>query len=231
MKKIKIYSEIIYVLAIIILSLAVAMITTTNFGVSMIVAPAYILSLKFEALSFGQCEYIVQGILILIYCIIVRKIKPIFFTSFLTGIIYGMVLDLWRYLVPHFNPAVTPPGSLPIQLNIVYFIIGMLLTSLSVSMFFRTYLLPQVYDFFVKGVSEKYGFDRNKFKTAYDISFMLISCILSLILFKKLVGVGCGTVIMAFCNGTIIGFFGKLTDKYISVEPYFKKSSDFFAIT
>ena len=46
MKKIKIYSEIIYLLSIIIISFSVAMLSAVDFGISMIVAPAYILSEK-----------------------------------------------------------------------------------------------------------------------------------------------------------------------------------------
>ena len=54
MKKIHIHSETLYIAAVVLLSFAVAMISSTGFGVSMIVAPAYILSLKVGWLSFGQ---------------------------------------------------------------------------------------------------------------------------------------------------------------------------------
>ena len=43
MKKLTLYSEILYVLSIVLLALAVAILTAADFGVSMIVAPAYIL--------------------------------------------------------------------------------------------------------------------------------------------------------------------------------------------
>ena len=41
-RKLKIPSEVVYILAVALLSLAVAMLTAANFGVSMIVAPAYL---------------------------------------------------------------------------------------------------------------------------------------------------------------------------------------------
>ena len=53
MKKIKISSEITYFLAIALLSLAVAILSAADFGISMIVAPAYLLSLKTGVFSFG----------------------------------------------------------------------------------------------------------------------------------------------------------------------------------
>lgn len=72
MKKITLYSEAIYVAALLMLSLAVAMISCTGYGVSMIVAPAYILSLRFpEIFTFGQAEYVIQGVLFIVFCLLV----------------------------------------------------------------------------------------------------------------------------------------------------------------
>lgn len=60
-KKVTLHSETVYLFAILILSFAVAMVSAADFGVSMIVAPAYILSLAVDALTFGQSEYILQA--------------------------------------------------------------------------------------------------------------------------------------------------------------------------
>ena len=68
MKKIHIHSETVYIAAVVLLSFAVAMISSTGFGVSMIVAPAYILSLKVGWLSFGQAEYVIQAGLFAVPC-------------------------------------------------------------------------------------------------------------------------------------------------------------------
>ena len=57
-RKIKISGEVAYFAAIILLSLAVAILSAADFGISMIVAPAYLLSLKTSILSFGQAEYV-----------------------------------------------------------------------------------------------------------------------------------------------------------------------------
>lgn len=230
MKKIKISSEAVYVIAILVLSLAVAMISSTGFGVSMIVAPAYIISLKVGFLTFGQAEYVVQGILFILFCLLNKRFKPIYLSSFLTGIVYGAFLDLWRKIIPHFNPDITAVGSLPMMLKIVYFICGMLLTALSIALFFRTYLYPQVYDFFVKGISSRYSINTTRFKMSFDASFLVIAVILSLVLFKRLNGIGIGTVIMTCFNGMLIGLFGKLIDKYSVISPYFKSLSKKFII-
>ncbi len=230
MKKIKIYEEFAYLFATVFLAFAVAMISTTGCGLSMIVSPAYILSQKVSFLTFGQSEYVVQGIMFVVFCILMKKVKLIYLSSFITGLIYGAVLDLWQIVIPHFNPDITPVGSLPFALRVVYFVLGMVLTSFTIAIYFKVYLYPQIYDFFVKGVSEKFGIKLSKFKTAYDLAFLVISVIMSLVLFGEFVGVGIGTLIMAVCNGTIIGFFSKLLDKYCVFEPRFKKLSKYFEI-
>ena len=67
-KKLTIHSELVYVLSIIILSFSVAMVSAADFGLSMIVSPAYILSQKLEFLTFGQSEYVVQAFMFIIFC-------------------------------------------------------------------------------------------------------------------------------------------------------------------
>ena len=78
MKKTTLPSEGAYIAAMALISLAVAMVAASNFGVSMIVGPAYILSLRFPALSFGQWEYVIQGGLFAAMCLILRRVRPVF---------------------------------------------------------------------------------------------------------------------------------------------------------
>jgi len=228
--KITVYSECTYLLSIIILSFAVAMISATDLGLSMIVAPAYIVSQKLTFLTFGQCEYILQGVLFVVFCLLMKKVKTVYFSSFLTCIIYGAVLDLWRVVVPLFNPTVTAPGSMELWLRILLFVIGELLTAFSIALCYRTYLYPQVYDFFVKGVSERYPIDRSRLKTIFDVCCLLVACILTLLLFRKFVGIGIGTLIITAVNGVLIGMFGKLMDRYMTVKPLWPKLALVFEI-
>lgn len=229
-KKIRIPGEIVYVIANILLALAVSMVTASNFGVSMIVAPAYILSQKLTFLTFGQSEYVLQAVLIIVFCIVMKKVKLVYFSSFATCLIYGFILDMWRSVVPLFNPNVTAPGSMAMPLRITLFVAGMVLTSFAVALFFHTYLYPQVYDFFVKGVSKRYNIKLSKFKTCFDFSCLAVACIMTLVLFRKFVGVGIGTLIMTVLNGTIIGFFNKIIEKYVDTTPLAEKFAKKFEL-
>lgn len=228
-KKIVIHSETAYFAACILLSLAVAMISTTPFGLSMVVAPAYVIS-EYFGITFGQGEYIVQAVLFIVLCIVLKKFKAVYFQSFITGLIYGTILDFWRIVIPHFNPDITEVGSLPLYLQIIYFVSGVILTSFSVALFFKVYLYPQVYDFFVKAVSSHNNIKLTVFKTCFDCSCLVVAVVLSLLFFNKFVGVGFGTVLMAIFNGYIIGLFGKFFDKYFEFKPLFTAFSAKFII-
>ncbi len=228
MRKIKIYSEIIYIIALFGLTLAVAILAAADFGVSMIVAPAYIMSLKFPIFTFGQWDYIIQGILFIAFCIAMKKFKIAYLVSFITCVIYGTILDMWRAVIPALNPEITPPGSMNFWVRIVLFIVGELLTSFMVMLFFKSYIYPQVCDLFVKGIVQRYNLNQVRFKRIYDISCLALAIVLSLVLFKGFVGIGWGTVVIALATGVIMGYFGKIYDKFIETVPLFPKFEKMF---
>ncbi len=229
MKKIILSSEIIYLVAIALLSLAVAALSAADFGISMIVAPAYLLSLKTNFLTFGQAEYVIQAGVFIVLCLVLKKFKFIYLFSFGTCLLYGFVLDMWRKL-PLFDPQTTPPGSRSLTFRIILFLSGIILTSFSVALFFKTYLYPQVYDFSVKAISRRYGIRLPILKTIVDLTCLTTSFIMTLTFFGKIRGIGWGTVIMALVNGTLIGFFSNLLDRIIEFRPIFRKFSLLFVL-
>ena len=230
MKKIKIYSEVVYIIAQFGLTFAVAVLAAADFGVSMVVAPAYILNLKFPLFSFGTWGYIVQGVLFAAFCIAIKKIKPIYFMSFITCVIYGYILDMWRAVIPFLNPNITQPGEFDLWVRILMFIVGEFLTSFMVMLFFKSYIYPQVCDFVVKGIVEKYKLDQVKFKRIYDMSTLLVAIVLAQALFGGFVGIGWGTIVIALITSPLIGVFGKWYDKHVETVALFPKLEKIFEI-
>lgn len=216
-KKIRLSHEVVYVLGAVILALATAMLSAADFGLSVIVSPAYLISLKVPFLSFGQAEYVVQGILFVVFCLGMKKVKLLYFGAFLSGVIYGFILDIWRMVIPHFNPELYPPGSLPMQIRAAYFVVGFFINALGATLYFKNRYYPQVYEFFVKGISEKYQIELSRFKLCFDMAFLVITLVLMLTMFRRLVGIGVGTLIMACCNGPMIGAIGRWFDRHFQV--------------
>lgn len=228
MKKIRVSNELIYVLAVIVLSFATAMLAAADLGMSMVVAPAYIVSLKVKALTFGQAEYIVQGMLFILFCVLMKKARRLYFFSFVSGFIYGVVLDFWRMVIPHFDPERFVLGSLPLSIRIVYFIVGFLLNSLGVALYFKTYFYPQVYEFFVKGISRQFKIALPEFKIRFDMTCLVIAIVLSFSLFYGLVGIGVGTVVLALGNGALIGLYGRWMDRHLDTWDRWERLSERF---
>ncbi len=227
-KKIVVYEEIMYIIATFLLAFGVAMTAAADFGVSMVVAPAYILSLKIEALSFGAGEYVIQGILFILMCIILRGVKLKYFFAFLSCLIYGLVLDLIRLIVPFLNPEIFAPGSFDLWVRILLLAGGMIIISFSLSIAFRVYLYPQVNDYFVKVVSKKFNKKFSTFKLFYDASFLILSVGMTLILFGNFNGIGIGTIVMTVFNGWLIKLFSFITNALFEYRPIFKKAKAYF---
>ena len=92
MKKRIFYTEAAYLLGIALLALGTALMERGGFGISIVVAPAYVLHLA-TSLSFGVAEYILQGAILLLTVVLLRRARLRFFLSFVTALLYGAVLD------------------------------------------------------------------------------------------------------------------------------------------
>ncbi len=216
MKKKTFYSEISYLVGIITLALGCALMEKASFGLSMVVAPAYIIYLKlsqyFAFFTFGVTEYIFQAFLLLITMLALRSFKFSYLFSFVTTVIYGYTLN-FMMLAVSFLPYST-------AFRIVYYLFGMLLCSVGVACFIHTYLSGEVYELIAKEVPEKFHINLIKFKTAYDCISLLAAVLLSFIFFGfgEFKGVGLGTLICSFVNGFLIGKISEFMSEHFEFK-------------
>ncbi len=221
MKKRVFYTEVSYVLGLVIMAFAAAFTEKADFGMSMVVAPAYILHLKVSEFlpwfSFGVAEYIFQGVLILITIIVMRKFKLSYLFSFVTAILYGTCLDGAMALI-----SALPENTIAVR--IMWYILGTILCSFAVSLFFHTYLSPEAYELIVKEVSQRFNLNINRVKTSYDCVSVVLGIVMSFSFFGFGVfkGVGIGTVVCAFINGFLIGRFSSFLEKHFDFKNKFK---------
>ena len=208
MKKRTFYSELAYVFGLLFLAIGAALMERADFGLSTVVAPAYILHLKLSQylpfFSFGMAEYTLQAVLILLLGIVLRRFKLSYLFVFGTALLYGFLLDGVMLLT----------NMLPITMafRIVWYVLGLILCAAGVSMMFHTYLSPEAYELVVKELSVKLNADINKVKTIYDLVSSAIGIVLSFCFFGlwHFEGVNIGTIICAVVNGWMIGRFSVL---------------------
>lgn len=222
------YTELVYLFGILSLALGTALMEKANFGVSMVVAPAYLLYLKLsESLSFftfGMAEFLLQVVLLTLAIAILHKIRLSYLFSFVTAGLYGAVLDGLIFLI-----APLPVGAFAARL--VVFLGGMAFCALGVSLFFHTYISPEVYELFVKEVSAKFSINIHRFKTVYDCvscaaAIGLSFCFFGLFHFE---GVKLGTVFCALVNGFLISRFSAFLERQyvfadgLALRRYFER--------
>ena len=217
MKKSVFYTEVSYLLGLVIMAFGAAFTELSNFGMSMVVAPTYILHLKVSQnlpwFSFGVAEYVVQGVIIALLTVILRRFKLSYLFSFVTALLYGTLLDGAMYVLT-FLPA---DGFV---IRVLWFVLGTVLCATAVSLFFHTYISPEAYELIVKELARVFGWNINKVKTAYDCINTVLAVVLSFVFFGFGVfrGVGIGTIICAVFNGFLIGKITYMFEKHFRFE-------------
>lgn len=228
MKKTVFYTEIAYILALVMLAFGTALTTYGNIGISMVVAPAYILHLKLSQVlpwfSFGVAGYMLQALVLVVLMLLVRQVRLRYFLSFVAAVCYGFILD----------GAMAVVGLLPehMILQAVLYGVGVLLCCGGLAFLFSTYLPPEAYELFVKELSRKLRKPIHIVKTIYDCCSLVLAVALSLLFFGTLRGIGIGTVICAFLYGPLIRLFQTLyssrlqfTDKF-PLRKYLEEKED-----
>lgn len=229
MKKIEKSSELLWVFGVVFVALGVAICSKADLGVSMIAAPAFVIWERLQLLSVGATEYLIQGLLLVILFVAVRRFNWRYFLAFVVAVIYGYTLDLFLWLLGD----VTFDG---IFIRWIMLIVGDIVTALGVACFFRTYMPLQVYELFVAEIADRFRLDINKTKWAFDISLFVVSVLLAVLLFGDVLtfdwssivsssfhSIGLGTLVTTVINSPIISLAGKLLDKIFSPSPLLPK--------
>ena len=220
-KKAVLYSEAAYALGLIILALGTALMEKADFGMSMVVAPAYLFHLKLSEnlpfFSFGMAEYVLQGVILVLLATGMRRFKRAYLFSFVTAVLYGFALDAMLALI-------SPLGADSFVLRALWYALGMVVCSLGVALFFHTYISPEAYELFVKEIAGKTGKPIARIKTIYDCVSCAIAVVMSFVFFGfgRFEGVKLGTILCALINGTIIGAISKWLDHTFETKDALK---------
>ena len=212
------YCEAAYAVGIVVLALGTALMEKANFGMSMVVAPAYLIHLKVSEylpfFSFGMSEYVFQALLLVMLSLIMRRVKKGYLLSFVTAFVYGVVLDAVMSVI-----ALLPLTGIVWQT--AFYVAGMVVCSIGVALLFNTYFPPEAYELFVKELAQKYNMTISKTKTIYDCCSCLLGAVLSLCFFGMFVGVQWGTVVCAVVNGWLIGRISRMLESRFVFKDLF----------
>lgn len=233
MNRIKKANELLWVFGVVFVALGVAVCSKADLGVSMIAAPAFVLSealmQMWDALNVGVTEYIIQGIMLAVLCVIVKGFNWRYLLAFAVAVVYGYTLNLFLWLL----------GGVQFEtvaLRWVMLILGDMITAFGVACFFRTYMPLQVYELFVAEIAEHFHIPISKTKWTFDMVLLGISLILAFTLFGDVrsfdwstIGhtsfhsIGLGTLVTAAINSPLISLMGKVADRCFEPGARFAK--------
>ena len=233
MKKIAKANELMWVLGVMFVALGVSICSKADLGVSMIAAPAFIINEAVHDLwsgfSVGMLEYLVQGTMLIVLCIVVQRFNWRYLLAFAVAVLYGYLLDLWVLIL----------GSNPfdgVALRWIMLIVGDSVTALGVACFFRTYMPLEAPELVVSETSNRYNWKINKVKWVVDMIYLATSIILALVIFRDVDSfdwttiwysnfhsMGLGTIVTTIINAPIIALWGRLLDMLFGYNPVFLK--------
>lgn len=197
-----------FILGIIINSFGVAFITKSNLGTSQISSIPYVMSLEFTDFSFGLTTFIFNVIFILIEIIILRRnFEPIQFLQIVANIIFSIFIDISMNFLSFFEPET-------FIVKLISLLLGCLILAIGISIEVAPNVIVVPGEGVVRALAlaiaiKKPSIKFGTVKIYFDVTLIIIACILSFCFFGKLNGIGIGTIISAILTGKFINLVNK----------------------
>ena len=215
--RITIRGELALIVIVVINSLGVVLMLHSGAGISAISSVPYAFSDVWPKLSLGTWTYLFQGLLVLTLFAARKRIVLPYLLSFLVGFVFGEFVDFheaWVNLLPQ---------TLPLQ--ILYFVISYVLICIGIALSNRCGMPIIPTDLFPRELADVTGIPYSKIKITFDVTCLLVTCLLTGLLLGHIDGLGIGTVLAAFTMGKAIGWIGEQMDKHLEFVTFRTKQA------
>ncbi len=194
-----------FILCLLFMGLGVALTKHGELGVSPISSVANVVSLKFTFLSFGTWLTISNCVLLLGQILLLRRdFKPLQLLQIPLSFLFGWFTDLGLRLV-----SVIPNDSYPLQILLV--LAGITVLGFGITLGVIADVILNSGEAFVKALADVTHKDFGNTKIAFDICWVLLSIVLSLLFFNgQLLGTREGTLLSAVLVGVTVKLFRPL---------------------
>ena len=244
--KITIHKETLSILSLVLSALAIAMSVVANLGTSVYAVPAIALArLITTSLPSGFnpiigdvigsqpfAELIINTSFLIMFCIIIRKFRPMFLFSFVTTFIYASFLYGFQW-IPAFRP--TFDHNYPLYLRVIMLMLSITLLSASVACSLRGYLYPPTVTFVQKGIIQHYNIKRVWIVfLAFDVTFTLSSIFIIYGVYGDWWfwnhNLSYGSLATALLSGPLIDILNRLMNKCIETKTLLPAWEEAFKI-
>ncbi len=199
---------VLFVISLFFIGLGVAFTKHAELGVSPISSVANVVSIKFTFLSFGTWLTMSNLLMLAGQVLLLRRnFKPIQLLQIPLSFLFGYFTDFGLWLV-----GVFPNEAYAARLVLVF--VGIAVLGFGIALGVIADVLLNSGEAFVKALSDVAGKDFGNTKIFFDVSWVALSVVLSLLFFDgKLVGTREGTVISAVLVGVSVKIFRRLFQK------------------
>lgn len=199
---------ILFIICLFFMGLGVALTKHGELGVSPISSVANVVSLKFTFLSFGTWLTISNCVLLLGQILILRRnFKPIQLLQIPLSFLFGFFTDFGMYLASFI------PNDIYI-VKLILVISGIVVLGFGITLGVIADVILNSGEAFVKALADTLKKDFGNTKIAFDVCWVVLSLILSLIFFDgKIVGAREGTILSALLVGVVVKLFRPLLQK------------------
>lgn len=214
--------SVLFIACLFFMGIGVALTKHGELGVSPISSVANVVSLKFSFFSFGTWLTVSNCVLLLGQILLLRKnFKPVQLLQIPLSFLFGYFTDFGLWLVSKI-----PNDTYIMQLMLV--LSGVVVLGFGITLGIVADIILNSGEAFVKALAEVTKKDFGNTKIVFDISWVMLSVILSLIFFEgRLVGTREGTVISAFLVGVVVKLLHpilrKPLDKLLKSEKAYDK--------
>lgn len=195
---------ILFIISLFFAALGVAITKHGELGVSPISSIPNVMSSRIDSLSLGMWLIIWNCILIVGQILILKKdFQPVQLLQIPLSFLFGIFTDfgMWcmSYVpVPHYGA------------RILLVLGGIATLGFGISLSVIANVIMNSGEAFVKAIADKSGINFGNIKIGFDVGCVVLSVILSLILFNgRIVGTREGTILTALLTGLIVNFFVK----------------------
>lgn len=182
------------------LAIGIILNTRTQLGVAAFSSVFYALSKIFN-LSLGQASMILYVFLILFQVILYKKMTRLILLEIPFSIVFSFITDFYDGLIGF--------QGLPAVQTILLLAAAQIANSLGVYLTVRCQIAVSPVEGMVSAISDVFRLKFSKVKNGFDLSMILVTVVMCILLHCPIYGIGIGTVISAVAVGRLISVWEK----------------------
>ncbi len=190
-----------FVMAVFVNAFGIALITKALLGTSPITSVTYVLSM-FTPLTMGQWTILVNILFVVIELLFMTRrqlrddLWP-YLSQIPTSLCFGVFIDCSMYLLWWLMPSNYPE-------QIVSLLVGCVILAVGIALEVKANAAMVSGEYLVRTITRRFKKDFGYVKLGFDLTLVILSCILSYVFMSGVYGVREGTVVAALIVGPIV---------------------------